>query len=338
MEGEMSFVTDLGTITNLLDRLSQRTISGKMALQIVNQTLRNLRGHDQEIFVNILKKDLRCGISTTTINNAIPDLIQDFGIMKAKLFEKNRFRSGMFMSIKYEGNRCVTKGRELFSRNGIPIQGCEHIVEAMPSWLTDADGELLDPTKHWQKSSGDIRSHGKSEGQHYFIFDLPTHPGTFEERLKQMQEFQSALSPDVPIKFVKHVLVRDLQKVHEAFERVLAKGYEGLVLKTPEHRYQTRRTYDWLKVKNTREEDLPIVDIFEGTGRLEGTLGGIIVERSNGVRVRVGSGFSDRLRDAIWGDPDGYIGKTAEVYYHEETPDGSLRHPRLGKGAIRKDK
>ena len=334
----MTFMSDLGTLTSLLDKLSQRTISGKMALQIVNQTLRNLRGHDQEIFVNILKKDLRCGISTTTINSAIPDLIQDFGIMKAKLFEKNRFRPGMFMSIKYEGNRCVMKNRELFSRNGIPIQGCEHIIEAMPPWLTDTDGELLDPNMHWQKSSGDIRSHKKSEGQHYFIFDLPTHPGTFEDRLKQMNEFQSALSPDIPIRFVKHIMVYDLHKVHDTFQKMLDKGYEGLVLKTPEHKYQTRRTYDWLKVKSTREEDLPIVDLFEGSGRLEGTLGGIICERTNGVRVRVGSGFSDGLRDAIWRDPDGYIGKTAEVLYHEETPDGSLRHPRLGKGGIRKDK
>jgi DNA ligase-1 len=172
----------------------------------------------------------------------------------------------------------------------------------------------------------------------YHIFDLPKHPGTFEERWGEMQKMQSALSPDIPIKFVKHVRVFDLAKVHQQFEKVLALGYEGLVLKTPEHRYQTRRSYDWLKVKNTREEDLPIVDVFEGTGRLEGSLGGIIVERRNGVRVRVGSGFSDELRTRIWNDPNGYIGKTAEVLYHEETPDGSLRHPRLGKGGIRWDK
>lgn len=338
MEGNKSFKTDLPLITDILDRLASRELSGNKAKDTVHLLLRDLIGHDQEIFVNILKKDLRCGISTVSINDAIPDLIQDFGIMKAKTYEEQRFIPGMYMSLKMEGNRAVQKDRKLFSRNGIPLQGFDHIMDVMPSWLTDTDGEMLDPTKVWEKSSGDVRSHKPSPGQIYYIFDLPTHPGRFDERLAQMKEYESALSPDIPIKFLKHVRVWNTDKVETQFQRSLDFGYEGLVLKTINHYYKTRRTYDWLKVKNTREEDLPIVDLYEGTRRLEGTLGGIIVERRNGVHVRVGSGFSDGLRDDIWRDPDGYIGKTAHVLYHQETPDGSLRHPRLGKEGIRWDK
>ena len=338
--GDTTFASpsDLMVITGVLDRLSSRELSGNRAKEAVHHLLRSLVEHDQEIFVNILKKDLRCGISVVTINDAIPELIQDFGIMKAKTYEVKRFIKGMYMSLKMEGNRAPMKERVLYSRNGIPLQGFEHIMDVMPPWLTDTDGEMLDPLKVWQKSSGDVRSHAPSPGQVYHIFDLPAHPGTFEERLAQMNEFQSALSPDIPIKFVKHVRVWSLEKVEQQFQKALDFGYEGLVLKSINHYYKTRRSYDWLKVKNTREEDLPIINVFEGTGRNEGSLGGIIVQRKNGKTVRVGTGFSDGLRHAIWNDVDGYIGKTAEVLYHEETPDGSLRHPRLGKGGIRWDK
>ena len=97
IEGEMSFMTDLGAITGLLDGLADRSISGSNAKEEVKLMLRSLVGHDQEIFINILKKDLRCGISTVTINDAIPELIQEFGIMKAKPYEEKRFVKGMYM-------------------------------------------------------------------------------------------------------------------------------------------------------------------------------------------------------------------------------------------------
>ena len=46
-----------------------------------------------------------------------------------------------------------------------------------------------------------------------------------------------------------------------------------------------------------------------------------------GVKVQVGSGFSDILREKIWNTPEAFLGRTIEVRYQEETPDGSLRFP-----------
>ena len=258
--------------------------------------------------------------------------------MKAHLFEEKRFVPGMFMSLKIEGNRAILDDGQLRSRNGIPIVGCDHILASVPLDFSSLDGELKDDSVHWQESSGDIRSHNKSPDQVLHVFDIPGHNGTFTERYEEMLKLDQLLSPDTPIKVVKHLKVNSLEAVHRNFEKALAAGYEGLVLKSPDHKYQTRRSYDWLKVKSTKEEDLPIVDVYEGEGKYEGSLGGVIVERDNGVLVRVGGGFSDDLRMAIWSDPNGFIGKTAEILYHETTPDGSLRHPRLGKGGIRRDK
>jgi len=324
--------------TDMLNALARRHLSGHTAQYKILQYLSTITKEEQEVFIRVLKKDLRCGIGPKLINSCFPALIPDYGAMKAKLLDERRFTPGMYMSLKLDGNRGLLARGAIRSRNGLTITGCEHILDSIPKGFDSLDGELKNPNVHWQISSGDIRSNAKSENQIYYVFDIPNHSGPFEERLKELDALSQALSPDDPIKVIKHKPVYSLHVMYRNFTKALNAGYEGLVLKTPRHLYQTRRTYDWLKVKNTLEEDLPIIYAVEGQGRLKGTLGSIIVERANGVTVSVGSGFSDELRDAIWKDPDAYIGKTAEIQYHEETPSGSLRHPRLSKHGIRLDK
>ena len=101
------------------------------------------------------------------------------------------------------------------------------------------------------------------------------------------------------------------------------------MLKTPDHYYQPgKRSSDWLKLKPELSKDLAIEAFFEGNGRLEGTLGGVIVKHG-AVSVRVGAGFTDRQREKIWRKQKFYAGKIVEVTYQEETEAGSLRHPRF---------
>jgi len=97
-----------------------------------------------------------------------------------------------------------------------------------------------------------------------------------------------------------------------------------LVIKPYDYKYVGKRSYDWMKIKLSHTEDLPILEVYEGEGRLKGSLGGFVTDH-RGIRVKVGSGFSDIQRAKWWNDPP--IGLIAEVKYHEITPDGSLRHP-----------
>jgi DNA ligase-1 len=77
--------------------------------------------------------------------------------------------------------------------------------------------------------------------------------------------------------------------------------------------------------------DLEIIGFEEGEGRLAGTLGAILVRYKNGNIVKVGSGFSDRLRIEIWASRDEWLGNICEIQSFEETTnaDGgeSLRFP-----------
>jgi DNA ligase-1 len=95
--------------------------------------------------------------------------------------------------------------------------------------------------------------------------------------------------------------------------------------------YEFKRTNNLLKVKKMNTLDLQIIGFEEGAGRLAGTLGAILVRYKNGNVVKVGSGFTDWLREEIWKNQGKYIDRICEIQYFEETTnaDGgiSLRFP-----------
>jgi len=309
---------------SLLSKLQTREVSGGEAKLLVSDMLENLCVRDAKILESILKKDLRCGISAKTINAAIPGLVPEFGAMLAKKWEDDRLVKGLYMSIKYDGLRAIFKDGNLYTRNGHVIQGVQHITNCIPKDYS-FDGELLIPGLHFQESSGKIRSDDPTLDAVYKVFDVPKGTMTFDRRYQLYSDVVGIL--DAPsITSVKHVQVRSLEHAYDTFDKALAAGYEGLVFKTPKHLYQTKRSWDWMKLKAENSKDLHVVDFFEGTGKYEGQLGGLIVSHK-GVKVRVGSGFSDIEREQMWDNQDVWLGRTVEVKYHEVTPDGSLRHP-----------
>jgi ATP-dependent DNA ligase len=91
-----------------------------------------------------------------------------------------------------------------------------------------------------------------------------------------------------------------------------------------------------MKWKPTISVDLEIVGFEEGTGRNLNRLGAIICEGEDNdrrIRVNVGSGFSDALRDEYWASRDDLLGHLVEVQADAVTQnqDGtySLRFPRF---------
>ena len=82
--------------------------------------------------------------------------------------------------------------------------------------------------------------------------------------------------------------------------------------------------------------DLTVIDTEAGTGKNEGRLGALVcegVDDGRTIRVNVGSGYSDALRDSIWNDRRSVIGQVVEVKADVVTQnqDGSysLRFPRF---------
>jgi bifunctional non-homologous end joining protein LigD len=134
------------------------------------------------------------------------------------------------------------------------------------------------------------------------------------------------------------------------------RGLEGIIAKRLGSRYVPgKRSRDWLKVKNVREQEIVIGGWVPGKGRREGEIGALLVgyyegegsERRLRYAGKVGTGFdaaalrllSERLKplrrsdspfegrqpqkDAIFVEPK----LVAEVVFSEWTNAGTLRHP-----------
>jgi DNA ligase-1 len=115
---------------------------------------------------------------------------------------------------------------------------------------------------------------------------------------------------------VQPVQSQEVQTIEEAnvlFEKLLADGEEGIILKDKASIWEDKRSKGQIKFKGELECDLKIVGIEEGTGKYVGMLGALILESSDGViKVRAGSGFSDEQRK----QGKEVIGKIAAIKYN----------------------
>lgn len=339
-KGHVSYEDAIPELDTLLSSLASGHGDDRLK-RLTQVCIESLRPRDGELLKNVIKKDLRAGVSAKTINKAFPGFITEFGVMLAKQYESKRWDPRLMGSVKLDGIRCQVIDGGLYTRNGIRIVGAPHIEDQL-SEFSNLDGELLIPGEDFQTSSGRIRSSDPIPTAQIFLFDEVDTERPFIFRYESLlqkakeRDWSTVLTKPTTVNVLKHRTFVSEAEMLDVFGKVLLKGYEGLVLKTPDHVYQYKRSADWLKVKNVLSEDLPAVMMFEGEGKYTGMLGGLMVQRKNGKLCAVGSGFSDEQRRLFWREPSTIIGKTVEVRYHEETPDGDLRHARF-KG-IRVDK
>lgn len=95
----------------------------------------------------------------------------------------------------------------------------------------------------------------------------------------------------------------------------VAKGYEGMYLKSPSHIYYPgKRVNDAIKLKIRPTVDLLCVDILGGEGKYLGQIGSLVLKDSAGRQVAVGSGLSDCDRRAGYST---YVGKVIEIEYEQ---------------------
>ena len=111
----------------------------------------------------------------------------------------------------------------------------------------------------------------------------------------------------------------DQSKIDELLEQMVAEDKEGLMLNI-DVPYKRTRHKGILKIKRFYTMDLRITGYEEGTGRLEGTLGALVLEYK-GNSVKVGSGFTDEQRTELWNNREDIIGSICEVKYKEISSD-----------------
>ena len=244
--------------------------------------------------------------------------------------------------IKQNGVSC------LFSRSGHEDDGLVDIVREAAK-LPDNyvyDGELLaignfkDSIAQRQATNSIANSKGNKTGLMFNVFDMVPvdefFAGKSTEAAKNRKILLGATFNDESIahidedwaqcicafglyetfQFIKPVpilgLVQSIHDVTPIVEEIWRRGGEGVMLNTVNGLYEIKRTKTLLKVKHTEEHVLQVVDILEGTGKYEDAMGAIVVAYKNSF-VGVGSGFTDAQRQAIWENPEAYLGRKVEI-------------------------
>lgn len=112
-------------------------------------------------------------------------------------------------------------------------------------------------------------------------------------------------------------IVNNLLDVEPIVEEIWKYGGEGVMLNTTNGLYEIKRSKQLLKIKHTEEHILPVVDMVEGTGKYEDSMGALVCLYTNkrGVQsyLGVGSGFTDAQRQHMWDNQEQYIGRKIEV-------------------------
>jgi DNA ligase-1 len=233
--------------------------------------------------------------------------------------------SRYWVSEKLDGVRGHWDGERLRTRGG-------HVIEA-PAWFIRGwpsepmDGELWMGRGRFAEVSGIARRHEPRDADwrrvRFMVFDLPAHGGRFDDRVRRMRALLR--DHDIPwLRPVRQFRVAGAAELDRRLERVVAAGGEGLMLHHEDARYATGRSAALMKYKPFHDAEALVVGHTPGKGRFKGMLGALVVERPDGRRFRIGTGFTDAER----ADPPA-IGSRITYRYSGYTANGFPRFARF---------
>lgn len=296
---------------------------------------------EREVYIKLLSKTLRLGVTAKTVNKIIPGLIPEWEVQQGSPIEKHPIPNGtkFWLTQKLNGVRATFYNGQLIARSGVPFKGLNHILKEI-SWVQNAgfvlDGELtlkdkgmLSDNEAFRVATGILNSDDVNKTSICFTifdaisirdFESPDPKVQYANRRIVLNELADSLV-DAEYVSVLPVLYSgtDQSKIDEYLEQMVREDKEGLManLDVP---YKRTRHKGILKIKRFYTMDLPIIRCEEGTGRLEGTLGAFVLEYK-GNEVKVGSGFTDEQREAYWQQRDSIAGTLCEVKYKEISSD-----------------
>lgn len=346
---------------DLLADLAARRLSGKAAQEAIACELEALSEASGSLLVAILQQNLRAGFGADMANELYPGLIPVFKPMLSHKFDdhkhKVKWEEGVSGELKLDGVRGFSflDNPGFCSRKGLPLNAGPALEEQAVAFLklwhstfgTDdrgdlplLDGEMGTLNGVFRDTMSQVRSSQRvADGVRIGVidvlrrseFDAGRSTLQYKHRRERSEEFFDKYGAEFPlVGLVQRFPLTSEADVTEKFGELLQNDEEGLIVKPHGGYWEGKRSYSWLKVKAENEIDAEIVEVLLGDplSDLANTAGAVRVKLPGGVLCKV-SGMTRKMRDHLWENRDSVVGMTVEVHFHEYTPDGSLRHPRL---------
>lgn len=314
------------TLTEAMDVLEESFNGGKLrgnaAEERLYELLSDLSEDDAEVLTRIVKRDLRCGVSSSTVNKVWPNLVYIHPYARCSSYnEKNMTHiktpcyaqtkmDGLYVDIMVYDGKVEYRSRQasflpfnqedfdqrlVNSANGYVLQG-----EAL---MVDDEGNVLSR----EAGNGTLNSDEIDLEKIKFVCwdvipigDFKSHKTKvpYFERLAQLEGIVEDLS--IPsLEVVDYIMVDNADDIIGYFKEQVEHGHEGAVIKNRDFCWKHGTLKDQVKMKIIFDCDLVVTDWFygkEGTKYAE-AVGSIEVQSSDGkIKFNVGTGFKDKER------------------------------------------
>lgn len=329
-------------------------IRGDAASTILRELLAGLTQDDKIVLTRVIKRDLRVGITAKTANEIWEGLIYLLPIMNATANSQNAIDKLVYpcyADLKADGARsiCIVKDNvvTIVTKNNKVYKLLDKIesdIKALGVNNVVIDGELVytpngvaDRAKSngvANKSTSGTITHDESDAMVYHVWDMIPYDeyfnGKSKEPLSVRRDNLLAVLDKSGSKRVIHIEYRvcnNFEEVLDAFYYYLSLGLEGIVAKNISALWKNTRSSDYVKFKDAKTGELRILELIEGTGKLQGHLGAFIIGTDDGlVRNKCGIGdkqlnsMTEEFRKYVWEHQDEFINAIGEFKYNYVNP------------------
>ena len=358
-EAEVSSGPEIGALkwndfAKFADQLRNRSLTGNAARKAVLDMANSCSTYEwNNWYSRILRKDLKAGVSETTINKILEKngnvakqfIVPVFSCQLAK-DDSTKVNGIKLLDIKLDGGRLLTifnkedNSVRQYSRNGLLNENFPQLTTALSSLLPKLsesivlDGEVVSKSFQELMSQFNRKKDVDTSDASYALFDIIPLKDflTGLYNVPQKDRHLSLCELEPLLKQATNGLVYVLPKTEinldtddgkrqfEKFNReAIEFGYEGVMVKDPNAPYKCKKGTNWVKIKPFISCDLKIVEIVKGEPgtKYENTMGAVVfdgIDYDKPIRVSVGSGWSDKLRDDMWKYRDELIGRICEIH------------------------
>jgi len=325
-------------LSDLVTDIASRKVTGSLAKERVSILLGSLSSDDREVLKLVIGRNLRCGVSESTVEKIWPDLVLSYPCqLVSPMNGSTKIKFPMMAQTKMDGmrfNAIVENGAVSYrSRNGKELDLFEALDE---DFLTMADGAdlVFDGELLVSGPQGKVLDRKTGNG---LLTKFQKGTGT-EEVAKRIRavvwdripltDFRRG-SCKMPcyarwtllngtrtrgIRVAQTTMINNLAIAQALYQEKLDEGEEGLILKDPEGPWENKRVKHQVKMKAELEADLICTGTTAGTGKYSGLIGALEVTSADGrVKCSVGTGLSDEERRS---DPREFVGRVVAVKYN----------------------
>lgn len=314
---------EIKDVFSTLDDLATRRLTGNAAKEQVAHELACMSEHNQYLYTQLIKRDLRIAMGLKNVNKALgKDFLQETPYMRCDLTTKKTLAKIQYPAIsevKMDGqylNHIVRNGcYEAVSRNGKPYDFMGVMDEdfAKLAQILETDYNIVDPVFNGEAvvkddegnvlprttGNGIIQKFGKDTGN---IFDAENVLAVLWDVLpyeayrnknwkvprKDRREILVAALAKLDSPRIRMVEFKEVQNFAEAVAyntEVMARGDEGTILKDERGPWKAHTSPWQLKLKLKFEIDLKVVGFEEGADgkKFKDSLGALIIESECGM-------------------------------------------------------